>query len=259
MSAQTDKYITSRLVHHVLTVKKIIKESDYDVAGFGLFLKGSQNYGLNTPTSDIDSVFIYIPSLMSVVLNKRITFQTHDFTDGDKTQFLDIRDFLRGLLDSNPQYLKLLFTPYFLLSDKHIAHYLSLSELRNDLAYANPSNWQKSILGQAHGYWSSIKKPGTPIADRNKKFMHLCRLHRMLEEYQAGTNYSRILTLDDHEELAKIRTNPDIIHEIYGLNYQDPQIFHDTKDLTIADPEDLKQSIIEIGTDILFPDKFKGA
>lgn len=54
----------------------------------GIFLQGSQNYGLQIPTSDVDTKLIVTPTFDEVVLNKK---PTHVRANNEHIDLKDIR------------------------------------------------------------------------------------------------------------------------------------------------------------------------
>jgi hypothetical protein len=43
----------------------------------GIFLQGSQNYGLDTPLSDVDTKLIVVPSFKDIAMNRKPVSTTH--------------------------------------------------------------------------------------------------------------------------------------------------------------------------------------
>ena len=88
---------------------------------FGAFLYGSQNYNLDTESSDVDLVILYIPTAEKLVnlappLSKEETLaQTNE-----KNILKDIRLFIKELLKGSPNALELLYTDNFLINSKYL-------------------------------------------------------------------------------------------------------------------------------------------
>ena len=83
-------------------------------------LYGSQNYGLATPTSDVDIKVGFLPSPQEVLLTaKRQAFTHTDNGSTDNTILAkDLRDVFTELYKQNLNFLEVLATPYFLTPDK---------------------------------------------------------------------------------------------------------------------------------------------
>ena len=57
----------------------------------GIFLQGSQNYGLQIPTSDVDTKLILTPTFKEIVFNKKPISTTHVRANDEHTDLKDIR------------------------------------------------------------------------------------------------------------------------------------------------------------------------
>lgn len=78
----------------------------------GIFLQGSQNYGLETPKSDVDTKLIVTPTFDEVVLNKKPISTTHVRANNEHTDLKDIRLMLATFRKQNLNFIEILFTPY---------------------------------------------------------------------------------------------------------------------------------------------------
>ena len=80
---------------------------------FGLFIQGSQNYGLDIYTdeykSDIDTKAIVIPSLEDVVLNKKPISTTHILYNNEHLDIKDIRLYFNNFKKQNINFIEILF------------------------------------------------------------------------------------------------------------------------------------------------------
>ena len=57
----------------------------------GVFLQGSQNYGLDYEGSDVDTKLIVVPSFKDVCLNKKPVSTTHVRANDEHTDWKDVR------------------------------------------------------------------------------------------------------------------------------------------------------------------------
>ena len=84
MSAKYNEYISKKLrTHHDELVKR----------GFPpiyIALVGSQNYGIDTEDSDVDTKAIVLPTLRAVAANERPVSQTVHFDNGEQCDVKDI-------------------------------------------------------------------------------------------------------------------------------------------------------------------------
>ena len=80
---------------------------------FGVFLQGSQNYGLSYEGSDIDTKSIILPSFRDLCLNKKEFSTTHVRKNGSHLDIKDIRGMFACFLKSNINFLEIIFTDYY--------------------------------------------------------------------------------------------------------------------------------------------------
>lgn len=81
-----DMIIESRLREHLNHYLKT-----YPNDWIGIFLQGSQNYGLDYETSDIDTKIIVLPSLEDIALNKQPISTTLVMPNDEHVDVKDIR------------------------------------------------------------------------------------------------------------------------------------------------------------------------
>ena len=67
------KTILERVQEHYEEAKTIFPEDRI----VGIFLQGSQNYGLELPTSDVDTKLIVVPTFEDIALNKKPVSTTY--------------------------------------------------------------------------------------------------------------------------------------------------------------------------------------
>lgn len=128
--------------------KVMLEEMGYKVAG--IFLFGSQNYSLDINSdeyqSDIDTKAIIIPTLDDLIFNskpvsKKITSSTGEI------DVKDIRVFMDTLLKSNPSYLEILFTDYYIIDSEFKEEMQEMINRREELASGLKPLLIKAIYG----------------------------------------------------------------------------------------------------------------
>ena len=83
-------------------------------------LYGSQNYGTQVATSDIDSKMIVFPSFEDVIFAKPLISHIVDMPDnGEQIDVKDIRLMCNNFLKQNINYLEILFTKYYIVNPKY--------------------------------------------------------------------------------------------------------------------------------------------
>ena len=81
-------------------------------------LIGSQNYGLDTENSDIDTFTFVIPSLFSLAINKKEFRGEFEVKDG-KCMYKDLRDALNLLKKTSPNSLECFTSHYVYYNPKY--------------------------------------------------------------------------------------------------------------------------------------------
>ena len=159
-------------------------ESRYDQNCFGLFLKGSQNYGLDVPESDIDLVALLIPTNIDLFRNRKLPTKTIEYKYG-LVSLMDIRDFINQLINGSPQALELMCTEYYLITEDKNKRALSLWQNftyynTNFLSRINPQETLSALTGQLKSYRSKLEKQ---VGTDDKNLMHCARLSYLIVEY----------------------------------------------------------------------------
>lgn len=92
--------------------KKVLEKLDIDESYIlGIFLYGSQNYGLQTETSDFDFKVIVFPKLKNII-TRVVTSRTIDYGEEGQIDIKDIFKYTQVVSKHNPAYLEILETPY---------------------------------------------------------------------------------------------------------------------------------------------------
>ena len=146
----------------------------------GIFVYGSQNYNLDTPTSDWDTKAIIIPTFDEVLFDKPVSREISVKRDNDKYEHCevkDIREFIKMFEKQNINFIEILFTEYKWVNPK----FQELWEKyfvnnREEIARYDMNQAIQSIVGQAK---HTIKQNPT----NGKKIANGYRLLRFLQKY----------------------------------------------------------------------------
>lgn len=110
-----DKY-AERLTEH----KKYIEQKGFDVAFYSL--KGSQNYGISTENSDVDSYFVIMPRLEDLAISRQpisTGYKILGENDEEHITVKDIRVFFREAKNYDFTSLEILSSKYLVFEDKY--------------------------------------------------------------------------------------------------------------------------------------------
>lgn len=178
----------------------------------GIFLQGSQNYGLEVPGSDVDTKLIITPSFEEIAFNKKPISTTHVRANDEHIDFKDIRLYIQTFRKQNLNFLEILFTKFRIVNPMYRAEWQALVENREAIAHYNLPQAIKSMRGIAkekyfameHEYPSKIetlKKYGYDP----KQLHHLLRVQDYLKRYIEGETYENCLRPTNPQYLIDVK------------------------------------------------------
>lgn len=195
---------------------KKISEDYPDYNFLGIFLYGSQNYGLATEDSDVDSIAILIPSVEGVILRKPVCKEII-FENKEHCNIKDIREVVKEWKKQSVQALEILFTDYFIVKPEYVSYWNNFLNIRNDIAHYDVERTFKSVAGQAKQTY--LRNP----FDR-KQVANTLRLYHFLRSYLMGCSYDACLTTNSIVTLGiktgEIPIKKDIIEKIVFDNFE---------------------------------------
>ena len=125
--------------------KNLRKDKSYGNNVFAEFLYGSQNYGLDTVESDVDTRTIVIPDLKCLVDKKSVS-ETVTLSNG-LSDVKDVKTMFQQFYKSNPTYLELLISDYVVFSPAHKYEFDQLREMADAIA----SRDKKALVFASYG------------------------------------------------------------------------------------------------------------
>jgi predicted nucleotidyltransferase len=166
----------------------------------GIFLQGSQNYGLDLPTSDVDTKLIVLPTFKDIVHNNKPISTTHIRANEEHIDFKDIRLYIETFRKQNLNFLEILFTDYYIINPLYKTEWDRLVAAREEIAHMNPWRAVKSMKGIAfekyhameHEYPSKVEVLAKFGYDP-KQLHHLARIDNYETRYIAGDSYESCL------------------------------------------------------------------
>jgi predicted nucleotidyltransferase len=152
----------------------------------GIFLYGSQNYGISTETSDVDTKAIIIPTFEDLCLRAPVSKELH-YDDGSHCEVKDIRELVKMFKGQNINFLEIMYTDYCLINPKYNRLWKELIvNNREKIAGMDRRKAIMSMTGQAIHTLKQDNKNG-------KKFANALRLHYFLATYLTGESYGNCL------------------------------------------------------------------
>lgn len=114
----------------------------------GIFLYGSQNYGLNTEESDVDTKVIIIPTLEDLCLKKAGFVKEYKYND-EKVIVMDLIHYVDNLKKQNINYVETLFTEYCWVNPDHAWVWDAFIKVRGHITLYDENKTIQSIGHQA--------------------------------------------------------------------------------------------------------------
>ena len=166
----------------------------------GIFLQGSQNYGLDIAGSDVDSKLVILPTFEDIAMNGKPISTTHIRENDEHIDFKDLRLMLQTFRKQNMNFLEILFTDYKIINPLYEKEWNKLVIDREAIARYNAWQAVKAMKGVAlekfhameHRYPAKIA-----VIDQfgydPKQLHHLLRVEDYLERYIDGVKYEECM------------------------------------------------------------------
>lgn len=192
-----EEKIMSRLREHYEEALEYFDESRI----VGIFLQGSQNYGLDYEGSDIDTKLIVLPTFEDIAFNKRPVSTTHVRANDEHIDFKDLRLYMQTFRKQNLNFLEILFTEFKIVNPLYEPMWNVLVEHREEIARYNEFQAIKSMKGIAMEKYHAMEHPYPSKMEIIEKYgydgkqtHHLIRVEDYIERYIAGESYESCLT-----------------------------------------------------------------
>ena len=193
-----DNYIRAKLAKHYEEAQSL----GYEI--FGIFVQGSQNYGLDLYTeeywSDIDTKCIVLPSLDDIILNKKPISTTYERENKEHIDLKDIRLMWECFTKQNVNFMEILFTNYYIVPDKYKKYWDMMREMAEDIAHAHPAQTVRTMSGMSmekykaleHRYPTLIEKIDKYGYD-GKQLHHIIRINDFIKRYTMNLTFKDCL------------------------------------------------------------------
>lgn len=195
----------NKLNEHYAEARKMFAEDRI----VGIFLSGSQNYGLDDEYSDVDTKLIITPSINDFIFNKSPVSITHVFPNGEHMEIKDIRCMFQCYKKQNINFVETLFTQYYILNPTYADDF---SALMNNEAVARYD--EKATLfcvrGMMETYYRQLSGTTTTALSSSlgynpKKLDTILRLAEFADNYIIGKKYVDCITPDNAEYHKSIK------------------------------------------------------
>lgn len=166
----------------------------------GIFLCGSQNYGVDTPFSDVDTKLIVTPTFEDIAINKTPICTTYVRQNQEHINIVDIRLLLHQMRKQNINNLEILFTNYKIETELYKKQWSLLVEAREEIARYSPYNavlcMKGIVLNTYHlTFHETVSKSEVfeKFGYNPKCLMNLFRMQEYVSKYIEGKSYELCL------------------------------------------------------------------
>lgn len=219
-----NKEVQDKLRTHVQLVKEKFPEHTF----YFCALYGSQNYGLDTEDSDVDSKIAVIPSRKDIILGYEKLSTTIRLEDGSVCEVKDIREMVKQFYKGNINFTEMLYTPHYIENDSISDRYRfsSLRWYRDMIANHDPLNLMKMVAAMARTKYLTLTKVNNNNKEVIEKYGYdpkslvtLLRLECFMYNYlfDYPENYSLCLVPGNNEDLRRLKVNPVSFEAADGL------------------------------------------
>lgn len=208
MNYHSDNWINEKVHDHYMEAKEYF----HDDSIVGIFLQGSQNYGLDYEGSDVDTKLIVVPTFKDIAMNKKPVSTTHVRSNNEHIDWKDVRLYIQTFRKQNLKFVEILFTPYKIINPKYSYQWNRLTNAREEIARYAPDQAIKVMGGVSreryhameHRYPSRIEWIDRFGYDP-KQLHHLIRMEQFIERYIQGQPYEHCLKDYDSEYMVKVK------------------------------------------------------
>ena len=201
-----------QLMNRVHSDYEMLEDMGYTV--LGVYVQGSDNYGLSYEGSDIDTKAIVLPSFDDFVMLKKPISTTHILPTNEHIDIKNITIMFETIKKQNINFVEILFTDYYYLNPLYKDLFMPMIENRELIARFNKMASVKCMIGMALEKRKALEHPYPTIkwkidkwgAD-NKQTHHVLRMRDFLERYVNGESYKSCLTPRNREYLIDVKRN----------------------------------------------------
>ena len=164
-------------------------------------LYGSQNYGLDTPTSDVDTKAIVLPTIHELMHYKKVsqTFVVRENEEG-QCDVKYIQLMFENFMKQNINFLELLYTPYYIVADNFQDLWGQVVGGRDLIAGCNVKKMIHAAVGMSEQKYVAMEKrfeSKIPLIDKYgydpKQLASMLRLEYFCEYYLENSNFEKAI------------------------------------------------------------------
>ena len=202
--------IMSRIQEHLDHYKNVMNGTDE--SWVGIFLQGSQNYGLDYDGSDIDTKIIVLPEINDVILNHRPISTTSILPNDEHMDVKDIRLMFECFKKQNINFVEILFTDYAIINPLYADEIGLLLKHREEIGRYNNYAAISCMMGTVNEKYKALKKPHPSAAGVVEKYgydpkqlHHMQRILEFCQRWINGEPYADCLKSRQRELLIRLK------------------------------------------------------
>ena len=218
MNFHSDKWIMDRLQEHYQEALTIFPKDKI----LGIFIQGSQNYGLDYSGSDIDTKCIVLPTLEEICLNKQATSYTYIRANNEHIDFKDLRVISRDLLKQNINFLEILFTKHKIVNEDYAKLFDRMFTYNEDIARYDNYRFIRATAGMSMEKLKALTLDRPSQHDEivkygwsTKQLHHLMRFNTFIKRWVNDEAFEDCLIDPRSEYLTMIKQNG---HSMFTLD-----------------------------------------
>jgi hypothetical protein len=217
MNFHSDKWIMERLQEHYQEALTIFPQNKI----LGIFIQGSQNYGLDYSGSYIDTKCIVLPTLEDICLNKKATSYTHVRENNEHIDFKDLRVIVGDFKKQNINFLEVLFTPYKIINPDYTELFQPMLDFAETVAAYDNYRFIRATAGMSMEKHKALELDRPSQHDEvvkygwsTKQLHHLIRLNTFIKRWVTGERFKDCLIDPDSDGLVRVKQYG---HQFYTL------------------------------------------
>ena len=213
----SDEWIMEQLNRHYQEALTLFPEDRI----VGVFLQGSQNYGLDYEGSDIDTKCIVLPTLEDLIFNRKPVSTTHVLPNEEHLDLKDVRLYFQTFRKQNLNFMEILFTKYKIVNPTYEQYWDRLVQNNEQIARYNPVGAVKTMKGIAmekyhameHRYPSKVELIDS-IGYDPKQLHHLLRVEEYLYRYISDELYAECLYSRMGDYLQSVKNTKNLVYQL---------------------------------------------
>ena len=161
----------------------------------GIFVSGSQNYGLADENSDVDTKLIITPSINDFVFNRSPVSSTHILKNNEHIEIKDVRLMFNCYKKQNINFIETLFTNYYILNPIYEDIFAPLMNNENIPRYDEEATLYcvKGMIETNYRQLAGTRTQRPEIVEKfgynPKKLDNILRLAEFTQSYVNGKSY----------------------------------------------------------------------